>query len=191
MEHGEGIPMEKGIDKTYTEVCKTYFPRWNPWKYTYNPDWTGGWCNTEQKHIYLGRQPAGIKGALSPEAFIIHQVCHAVGNTGHGKCWQNRMLKAANRAKRDNPKLSGEITAHVQRYRLSPEWSCREEIQLLYQRIKNSFTDRYPASRSYDIEAVLEYHLHEMGIRKEWDKPLFERVMQRGREIAETQSRLR
>jgi hypothetical protein len=32
--------------------------------------------------------------------------------------------------------------------------------------------------------------MHEIGIRKEWDQPLFERVMQRGRRIAETQRRL-
>jgi hypothetical protein len=190
MEHDEGIPIKKGIEEIYVVVCKTYFPRWKPWTYTYNPDWTGGWCNSAQKHIYFGREPAGIKGTLSPETFIIHQVCHAVGNSGHGINWQNRMLKAANKAKRDNPKLSCEITAHVQRYRLSPEWSFREEIRLLSHRIKNSFTDIDRDTRSYDIDTVLEHHMHEIGIRKEWDQPLFERVMQRGRRIAETQRRL-
>lgn len=173
--------MNNKIETLYREICKIYFPRWKPWDFTYNPKWCkSGYCNNHQKHIYFGED--------SP-VLVIHEICHAVGDPGHGKKWQTRVLKAAETAKRYDRKLSKELIAEVEKYQID-NWGHKTEIKFLYQTIEDTFAELYSKNKSVNVFYVLKYLLYENGIRKEWDEKLFEKMLKRGRKIAEFQSKL-
>lgn len=93
----------KEIDNIFEDICKIYFPRWNPWIYKYNSKWGDqGVCDNKRKIIFFGNSDPRI---------IIHEICHAVSPGSHGPKWQARMLKAAEIAKEYDPVLSKRLIA--------------------------------------------------------------------------------
>lgn len=167
----------------YLDICKTYFPRWMPWAYTYNTGWgAGGYTNADRKHIYFGNPTRD----LSMKGLIIHEICHAVGYFNHNTRWQNRMMKAAELAKNHDPKLSAELIDDVQGYQKSP---CNQstEWKMLYQRLEEKFNGLYWKGEPVDednIDWVIVRELSEVGVKKEWDEKQFEKMLIKGRKVA-------
>jgi len=175
----------KKIDSLYKDICRKYFPRWKPWPYTYNHKWmNSGFCNANLKHMFFG--------APNP-LLIIHEICHAVSTYGHGARWQNRMLKTAETASRYDPRLSEKIKIQVGMYR-KIQRNPKEEIKSLYLHIDDTFYHLYLERERntdktitvIDDNRVLNDLLTEMGYRKEWDDKKYEKMLKRGKEIADT-----
>lgn len=165
----------KKIEILYREICKKYFPRWKPWKFTFNCKWgESGYCNTYRKHLYFG----DISSVL-----IIHEICHAVSAGCHGKPWQLRMLRAAETARKYDMDLSEKLNAEVEKY-LNNDNSEREEMEALYNRIYDAFYGKYKNNEPVKDFYLLKYYLNQLGIRKEWDEKQFEKLLKRGTRIA-------
>jgi hypothetical protein len=84
------------LNETVEVVRKAFFPQWdreclcqlNP---RLNRDC--GRCINKRNLIWISPLQS------NPMAVLIHEICHAVcPNFSHGSGWQNRMLKAADRA---------------------------------------------------------------------------------------------
>jgi len=80
-------------------VRRHFFPRWDRkgrWKVVQANDLDGaqGRCDNESKTVKIRR---GISGD-DVTAILIHEICHAVGELGHGKRWRRRMEQAARTA---------------------------------------------------------------------------------------------
>lgn len=175
----------KKTDILYKEICRIYFPRWKPWPYTYNKKWmNSGFCNARRKHIFFG--------APNP-LLIIHEICHAISTYGHGARWQERMLKAAETALRYDPRLSEKIRIQVMMYR-NIQHNSKEDMISLYVHIEESLSHLYfererngsTAITVIDENRVLKDLLREMGYRKEWDNKKYEKMLKRGKHIADT-----
>jgi hypothetical protein len=173
--------MSKAIAKLYLDICKTYFPRWKPWGFTYNRNWGyTGYCNCDQKHLYFG----------SPSALlIIHEICHAVGAPNHGSKWQARVLKAAETAKQYDCELSKKLIAEVEE-RLLNDIDEKQETEALWNRISDTFSSFYLSSEQVNVYYVLKNLLNEMGFRKEWDEKKFEKMLKHGRKISEYEAEI-
>ena len=90
---------KRELSKASLYVRSTYFPRWDrksEWSVQFSDDLgtVDGSCDMANKKI-------DIRRAINPgEVYLvlIHEIAHAVTGGGHGKRWQARMEKAAQRA---------------------------------------------------------------------------------------------
>jgi len=89
----------KKLLNIYLEIRKNFFPLWdkhNQWKIRYCPQLlAGGLCNSEKKTILIN---SFHNFSLELYLLLIHEICHAVIGSGHGKKFQNRMKLAAIKA---------------------------------------------------------------------------------------------
>ena len=166
------------IDTFYQDICKTYFPRWKPWKCIHNPDWNSGYASTDKKTIFLG----STIDRISLNCFIIHEICHAVGNSGHGKSWQDRMMKAADTARKQKSiHLADEIAADVKLYHLEgvsvTGLNGKAELE-------DAFRDQYLDGNPFVVDVVITKYLGNNGIRPEWEEKEYNKWIERGRRIA-------
>lgn len=82
-------------------VRKTFFPRWDMRR-----EWTIKRVYDLPSHGLCDSRPKNISLQFISEndddlhKLLIHEICHAVTNSGHKKTWQNRMLSAADTAKK-------------------------------------------------------------------------------------------
>jgi hypothetical protein len=175
----------KKTDILYKKICRIYFPRWKPWPYTCNKKWmNSGFCNARRKHIFLG--------APNP-LLIIHEICHAVSTYGHGARWQERILKAAETALRYDPQLSEKIRIQVMMYR-NIQHNSKEDMMSLYVHKEESLYRLYLERERngsttitvFDENRVLKDLLRQRGYRKEWDNKKYEKMLKRGKHIADT-----
>jgi hypothetical protein len=178
------------FEKEYQEICKTYFPRWKPWAYTYNSDWGyGGYTNVERKHIYFGNPTRD----LSIKGLIIHEICHAVGYHNHNTRWQKRMMKVAEIAKTHDPEVSAELIADATKYHIQFEEipGMKEGINWINQEIEDAFLELYSVpGREVNVDTVITQILAVHGILKEWDGKKFDKILVQGRKIAKRQKRI-
>lgn len=83
----------------FQEIKSQYFPRWdcqNLWRIsTRSRRKVEGCCEPERRVIEIAVQYADPD---KRDRLLIHEICHAVADGGHGKKWQDRMERAASRA---------------------------------------------------------------------------------------------
>jgi hypothetical protein len=171
----------KKIDLLYEEICQTYFPRWNPWAYTYDPKLgDGGCCNTKTKRIFFGNPDPKL---------IIHEICHAVTPGHHGSKWQERMIKASEIAKQHDPVLSKRITNDKN---ISSKTTKLSRVYF-YNSLADTFYTLYSENEptTINIDHCITYLLGEAGIWKECgEQKQYSQMLNRGRKIAAQQLKL-
>jgi len=109
----------------FNSIKKSYFPRWDQgshWKLKVagirKRFGEFGYCDDVSKTIYIASE---IKKKSDLQVVMIHEICHAVTRTGHGKMWARRLLKAAKKAKElKNFKLEAALKKEVAIYKNSP-----------------------------------------------------------------------
>lgn len=83
----------------FHEIKRLFFPRWdrqNEWKLrTTSARKCQGHCDRERKVIEI---VARHSDPDDQDHLLIHEICHAVTRGFHGRAWQRRMEKAAERA---------------------------------------------------------------------------------------------
>jgi len=83
----------------FREIKRQLFPRWdqhNLWRVTTRSKRkVHGHCDRDRRVIEIVIQHADPD---ERDRLLIHEICHAVAEGGHGKKWQDRMEKAAKRA---------------------------------------------------------------------------------------------
>jgi len=103
------------------------------------PTGAAGGCGPEERTIYLLGVPDGPRGRTT----LIHEIAHAVTEPSHGKKWQKRMAKAAQRADQLGfHDLADEIRKDIRRIRQG-ERPIPEEI---YNKIRD-FVEIYPGKQ--------------------------------------------
>ncbi len=91
---------KKRLQKAGDYIHKTFFPLWDQkgqWAIKEDYKLLGqGLCSEDKKTIFLQ-----FVSSKNDDLYLllIHEICHAVTNSSHGKKWFDRMLKASNRAK--------------------------------------------------------------------------------------------
>jgi hypothetical protein len=128
------MTMTNRLKKSFEFVRTAFFPRWDK-----NREWgikrvwhlpAHGKCDRLSKNILLKE--------LSQEEdelhyILIHEICHASSSPYHGKCWQERMIKASERAERLGFKeLSKLIDEEAKTYRQIPKNIHREAYDFIY-----------------------------------------------------------
>jgi hypothetical protein len=86
----------KDLNEDLQWIRKTFFPRWDRecrWRLIQVPDLNGGQgrCYSETCTVRILILPHRDARAV----LLIHEICHAATNQGHGKKWLKRMEKAA------------------------------------------------------------------------------------------------
>ncbi len=83
----------------FLEIKRLFFPRWdrdNHWRVSKRSKRRlHGHCDTERRVIEIVIQ---YSDPDKRDKLLIHEICHAVADMGHGRKWQARMEKAAQRA---------------------------------------------------------------------------------------------
>ena len=171
----------KKIDKLYQGICKTYFPRWKPWAYAYDPKLgDGGCCNIKAKRICFGNPDPKL---------IIHEICHAVTPGHHGLRWQSRMIKAAEKAKQYDSVLSERIIIDKNISSKTTKLSRTYFYNSLADTFYTLYSENNPSS--INIDHCVTYLLAEAGIRKECgEQKQYSQMLNRGRKIATEQLKL-
>jgi len=83
---------------------------------------------------------------------LIHEICHAVASTGHGKKWLDRLMKAGDRARRiGRETLADLIYNEVQRYARS-----ERRLKVIAELIYNTIEDLVFYNPSAACEAVID-----------------------------------
>lgn len=117
------------LKRSFEFVRKIFFARWDK-----GQKWTikmvsglryRGECNNRSKSILI-RPSFGNEDEL--HQLLIHEICHAVTASRHGKRWQDRMLKTSKRADEiGRKKLAERIRQDVGNHFLfSPRFICEE-----------------------------------------------------------------
>jgi hypothetical protein len=96
------IIKREDLQRIFRYARTTFFPRWDrfgAWRCQIADPRRSidGLCLPEKRVIHIRR------GVEHPLGVVIHEMCHAVcPKVSHGRPWQKRMLKAAQRAKEIN-----------------------------------------------------------------------------------------
>jgi hypothetical protein len=105
----------------FTETVAKYFPRWRAWK-----RWRlvigvrrgaasvgAGYCDATSRTVYVNRTPGSSDFLVT----LIHEICHAVASTGHGKAFLVRLRAAADTAEaRGDSALAAALRAEADGY---------------------------------------------------------------------------
>jgi hypothetical protein len=87
------------IRKRFLDIKRQFFPRWDRGDYwritTKSSRRVHGRCDEKRRVIEIVKQ---TPDADDRDCLLIHEICHAVADRGHGKVWQRRVEKAAIRA---------------------------------------------------------------------------------------------
>jgi len=143
------------MKKHFKDIKQLFFPRWdrqNLWRVsTRSKRKVLGYCDRERRVIEIVIQHADPD---ERDRLLIHEICHAVADGGHGKVWQKRMEKAAQRAHelgrhRLAELLRQEIVCYrtategvEQAYQTIQEWvTCEPDLTL--SQVKRSLADQY------------------------------------------------
>lgn len=143
------------MKKHFLEIKQLFFPRWdraNLWRVsTRSKRKVLGYCDRERRVIEIVAQHADRD---ERDWLLIHEICHAVADGGHGKVWQKRMDNAAQRAHelgrhRLAELLRQEIVCYrtategvEQAYQTIQEWmTCEPDLTL--SQVQRSLADQY------------------------------------------------
>jgi hypothetical protein len=124
------------LRKAWTAVRRDFFPRWdrhNIWRLVISrlPGICHGQCQAEKHRIVIQIVPSD---ADERDALLIHETCHAF-SPSHGKLWQARMGKAAERAKQQKRlRLAELLQEEIRGYQ---QFSPGDERRNLYRTISD------------------------------------------------------
>jgi hypothetical protein len=87
------------IRQDFMRIKQQFFPQWdrqNQWRVrTTSKRNVQAYCDTRRRLIEIVLQ---VVDSDKLDRLLIHEICHAVGSAGHGKQWQARMERAAQKA---------------------------------------------------------------------------------------------
>lgn len=143
------------MNKHFLEIKHQFFPRWDRdhrWRIsTRSRRKVEGCCEPERRVIEIAVQYADQD---KRDRLLIHEICHAVADGGHGNKWQDRMERAARRADdlgRDRLArlLREEIEEYQQgwkpvdeAYGIVQEWlTCNPDLTLA--QVRQALADQY------------------------------------------------
>jgi hypothetical protein len=96
--------MTHNVRRQFDDVKRLFFPRWDReghWRVTTKTRRSAashGICDLKRRVIEISARPTD---ADEMDRLLIHEICHAVAvRPGHGKEWQARMEKAAQKAEK-------------------------------------------------------------------------------------------
>jgi len=153
----------KSLILLFHEVKRTFYPRWDP-----NNEWTiqrrtrlsegynvNAMCNRKTKTIEISRRFIAQDDNDLPW-LLVHEICHAVAKGNHGKIWQTRFLKVADRAELlGQQPLAGKIRADVDLLQNAPKPTVR--------RIRHSIEDALMDQPGASYEIVIEWVANNWG----------------------------
>jgi len=149
-----GKGFEAILAKRWDLVRSEYFSRWDRsrrWKIKYDSSVIGhGLCDVQTKVIRIGFELVGDDLDL----LLIHETAHAVKKTDmrHGKPWQERMIKAVQRANElGRGNLAAMLLREVEGYQ-NPDKDIEATAAAVYGRIEDVVSDNFssPARLSFD-----------------------------------------
>jgi hypothetical protein len=87
--------------KHFLAIKRLFFPRWDPtnlWRISQRSRRNvHGFCDRDRRVIEIAIPHSDPD---ERDRLLIHEICHAVADMGHGKKWQARMEQAARLADR-------------------------------------------------------------------------------------------
>lgn len=136
-------------------IRKTFFPRWDKegqWIVKESENLPSqGLCDLKKKAIFLQYLPEKDNDLYE---ILIHEICHAVTDGGHGRKWLTRMLKASDIAKEIGyEQLSKLVHEQVEQYS-DPEKYIRVGAREIYTLIEDWAFENPDLTYSKMIEAV-------------------------------------
>lgn len=148
---------EGKLQEAFHYIRINFFPRWdksNEWKVLEDPDYPrSGWCDTEGKRIIIENPGQNLTDL---HCLLIHEIGHAVSSPYHGKKFQTRLLKAADRADRIAcPRLANAIREDVEKhckaeplkardvYSQIRDWVWEEREELSYKSVIQALASLY------------------------------------------------
>lgn len=120
---------QKRLAGTIKYIRETFFPKWDRKKewiiyHSNSPkvEFCHGLCDKDEKKIHLSFVS---KKDVELHLLLIHEICHCF-SCGHGKIWQNKMLKIADKARKiGKEELSDKIVKQVEDYRSAPNVTAK------------------------------------------------------------------
>ena len=122
------------IEGAFQRARLQFFPRWRAgacWSVrAYSrPGTDGSYCDSDRRTIYC-------VGHWTPT--LIHEICHAVAEAGHGKKWDARMRMAADDATRlGDAALAGHLRDEADFYKDTPNTTAAD----VYRSLEDAVTD--------------------------------------------------
>jgi hypothetical protein len=153
------------LDQMVEEIRRDYFPRWDQgrrWQVRegsratwigsrgetrFSSEW--GYCERDTLTIWIN--------SVNKET-IIHEICHAVTNGGHGQLWSDRMRKAARRADDlGDAELAARLSEDAEGYRVDPLYYLAAQV---YERVGDVLLDAPDVS----FYALIDYLASETSL---------------------------
>lgn len=145
--------MSDRLHDAFAYVRSIFFPLWDR-----NAEWTVSEVvdlpvdgkSDERKKMIAVHVVADNDDDL--HCLLIHEICHAVASTGHGKKWLDRLLKAGDRARRiGRETLAKLVYDEVERYAKS-----EKRLKVIAELIYNTIEDLVFYNPSATYEAVID-----------------------------------
>ena len=144
------------LQKDFAKIKRLYFPKWdkrNEWHIKFDNSLPcSGQCDTESKLIKVCQRS-------ERQLLIAHEICHCFA-TGHGKTWQARFIKVADKAESlGNTELARTIRAEVESYRSD---KCPKLTrQVVYDEIRDAVMDAPEA----DFKNIMKFVANTWGLK--------------------------
>ncbi len=130
--------MTQTLQEEFNQVRQTFFPSWDKKKRWRIVDKAGPYC----PHCCIDKKAQVVEvQCMSPgqslRVALIHEIAHAVSSLSHGKEWQARMRKSAQKAESvGENSLAEAITEEIRLY-TEPFGATKPTAEMVYSRIKN------------------------------------------------------
>lgn len=145
--------MSDRLHDAFAYVRSTFFPLWDrdaEWTVSEAGDLPVDGKSDERKKTIAVHVVADDDDEL--HFLLIHEICHAVATTGHGKKWLDRLMKAGDRARLlGREPLADLICNEVQRYARS-----ERRLKVIAELIYNTIEDLVFYNPSATYEAVID-----------------------------------
>lgn len=157
------------LNKSFGFVRKVFFPRWDrDHRWGVKRVWhlpAQGRCDRASKNILLKDQPS-----QEDELYylLIHEICHAISSPYHGRRWQERMIKASDKAgKIGRRELAKMLDEEVKTHRQIPKNIDREAYDLIYDVVTAS---PYIKFNNLIIRVAKEYGMYPREFRQRFKR---------------------
>ena len=161
---------KRQLEREFDAVRRNFFPRWDrnrDWKprMVRDPYGASGRCRPDTKTIEVSPSTP-LEGDNGLTMLLIHEIAHAVTPHGHGRSWQRRMEKAAQRAEAlGRPDLAEQLRAEF------GEGLRVHSAPMIYSEI----TDTIRENDRMEFEELISYLAHLHGSSPEEYKESFPR----------------
>jgi hypothetical protein len=156
--------MTNTLQKEFTQIRQTFFPSW---------DRSGEWDIVEKTgpyspHGYLDERAKviGIHSMGPGQALrvvLIHEIAHVVSSLSHGKEWQNRMKRSAQKAESiGETKLAEALMEEIRLY-TEPFAAAKPTADAVYKRVK----DECLSCPRPSFDQVVDCIRYDCGLTKE------------------------